>query len=131
VEVTRQRWGVEVNLRHLKTTMGMEVLRSKSVEGVTKELWMYAIIYNLTRLIMIEASRQQNVKVDRVSFADALYWLRHRKANTRLVRLLVNPDRYGRVEPRAIKRRPKEYDRLNKPRWLMRKALILKAKNAI
>lgn len=131
VELSRQRWGVEINLRHLKTTMGMEVLRCKSVEGVKKELWMFVIIYNLTRLIMIEASRQQKVKVDRVSFADALYWLRHRRANTRLVRLLVNPARPGRIEPRAIKRRPKEYDRLNKPRWMMRKAVILKAKGAI
>lgn len=123
VELLKGRWDVEGNLRHLKTTMGMEVLRCKSVEGVQKELWAFALIYNLVRIIMLEASTKQKVPLDRISFADALYWMRHAKPGGTMPNLIVNPRRPGRVEPRAIKRRPKEYDRLNKPRAEMRKAL--------
>ena len=119
----KQRWSVEGNLRHLKTTMGMEVLRCQSVEGVQKELCTFLLIYNLTRVIMMEASQRQAVALDRISFADALYWMRHAKPGEQLPDLIENPHRPNRVEPRAIKRRPKEYDRLNKPRAEMRKAL--------
>jgi hypothetical protein len=123
VELLKQRWNVEVNLRHLKTTMKMEVLRCHSVEGVQKELWAFVLIYNLVRVIMLEASQRQAAPLDRISFADALYWMRYAKPGQDMPDLIVNPHRPGRVEPRAIKRRPKEYDRLNKPRAVMRKAL--------
>jgi hypothetical protein len=123
VELLKGRWDVEGNLRHLKTTMGMEVLRCQSVAGVLKELWMFLLIYNLVRVIMLEAAGRQKVPLDRISFADALYWMRHARPGDHLPDLIVNPDRPDRVEPRAIKRRPKKYDRLNKPRAQMRKAL--------
>ena len=123
VELLRQRWNVEGNLRHLKTTMNMEILRCHSVEAVQKELWTFMLIYNLTRVIMMEAAQQQKVSLDRISFADALYWMRHARPGGRLPDLIVNPHRPNRLEPRAIKRRPKEYDRLNKPRAQMREAL--------
>ncbi|TAL02137.1 MAG: IS4 family transposase, partial [Verrucomicrobia bacterium] len=60
-----RRWQVEVNLRHLKTTMGMEVLHSKTVAGVTKELYMFTLVYNLVRLIMLRAAQRQQAPVDR------------------------------------------------------------------
>jgi len=123
IEVLGGRWDVETHLRHLKTTMGMEVLRCKRVEGIQKELWAFVLIYNLVRIIMLEAATHQNVPLNRISFADALYWMRHAKPGDALPNLIVNPHRPDRVEPRAIKRRPKEYDRLNKPRAQMRKAL--------
>ena len=123
VALLGERWGVETNLRHLKTTMNMEILRCQSVAGVLKELWTFILIYNLTRLIMMEAAERQNVPLSRISFADALYWLRYARPGEELPDLIVNPYRPGRVEPRAIKRRPKEYDRMNKPREEMRKAL--------
>jgi hypothetical protein len=59
------RWQIEVNFRHLKTTMGLEVLRCQRVAGVLKELYMFAIVYNLVRLVMLEASRRQRVPLDR------------------------------------------------------------------
>lgn len=111
-----QRWQIETNLRHLKQTLRMDVLRSKTVDGVTKELAMYAVVYNLVRLVMREASRRQNVPVERLSFIDAVRWLAeavHGPVELQLRRL---PHRSGRVEPRAVKRRPKEYDRLTRPR---------------
>src|SRR4029077_8225545 len=77
VKLLGGRWQVEVNLRHLKSTMNMAVLRSKSVSDVEKELCMFLVIYNLVRVIMLEASRRQQVAMERISFADALYWMRH------------------------------------------------------
>src|SRR3954468_8953809 len=71
----RKRWEVEGDLKNLKTTMKMDVLRCETVAGVSKELLMFALVYNLVRLVMLEASRRQGVPVDRISFVDALRWL--------------------------------------------------------
>ena len=120
--VLKARWGVELNLRHLKTTMGMNVLRSKTVAGVEREIWMYAIVYNAVRLVMLEAAARQQAPVDRMSFADALYWVRHGDLTEPLPGLALVPLRPGRVEPRLIKRRHDQYGRLTKPRQQMRKA---------
>jgi hypothetical protein len=107
----------------MKTTMGMAVLHCKTVEGVLKELYMFAIAYNLIRLVMLEASRGQQIPLDRISFVDALRWLRDAKADTKLTPLVVNPYRPNRLEPRVIKRRMKEYNLMKKPRSVLRKAL--------
>ena len=117
-----------MNLRHLQTTIKMEVLRSKTAEGVEKELWMFLIVYNLVRLIMLEASARQRVPVERISFADALYWVRHGDLRLPLPALQVVPDRPNRIEPRAIKRRPKQYDLLSRPREVFRNTLRRKKK---
>jgi hypothetical protein len=122
-ELYLSRWQIEVNFRHLKTTMGMEVLHCKRVDGVLKELYMFAITYNLVRLVMLEASRRQEVPQDRISFIDALRWLRDANADTILSDLVVNPSRPNRVEPRVLKRRMKEYNLMTKPRHKLRKAL--------
>ena len=50
------RWPVEVDLRHLKTTLGMEVLKCKTAEMCEKELWVYFLAYNLIRWLMAEAA---------------------------------------------------------------------------
>jgi hypothetical protein len=67
-----QRWKIETNLRHLKQTMKMDVLRCETVQGVLKELTVFALVYNLVRAVMVEASHRQQVPVERISFADAL-----------------------------------------------------------
>lgn len=118
-----QRWQIEVNFRHLKTTMGMDVLHCQSVEGVLKELYVFALAYNLVRLVMLEASRRQEVPVDRISFADALRWLRDAGRDTCLTPLVINPYRPYRLEPRVLKRRMKEYTLMKKPRKKLRKGL--------
>jgi hypothetical protein len=122
-EVYRSRWEIELNFRHLKTTMRMEVLHCKTVEGVLKELYMFVIVYNLVRLVMLEASRRQHVDLDRISFIDALRWLRDSPAGALLSQLVVNPHRPNRLEPRVLKRRRKEYTLMSKPRGQLRKAL--------
>jgi len=124
------RWQIEINFRHLKTTMGMEVMRCKSVVGVIKELYMFAVAYNLVRLVMLEAARRQRVPLDRISFIDALRWLRDAKPETPLGPLVVNPYRPNRIEPRVLKRRMKEYNLMNQPRADLRKALARKKRAA-
>lgn len=123
IRLLKRRWAVETNLRHLKTTMKMEILRSTTPEGVEKELTMFLILYNAVRVVILEAAGRQEVSVDRISFADALYWVRHGDLTKPVPRLLVVPDRPDRVEPRALKRRPKRYDLLNRPRDQLRKRL--------
>jgi hypothetical protein len=67
-----QRWTVETNLRHLKQTMKMDILHCETVAGVLKELTVFALVYNMVRAVMYEASQRQEVPVERISFADAL-----------------------------------------------------------
>ena len=122
----RTRWQAEMNLRHLKTTMGMETLKCKRVEGVLKELWVYALVYNLVRIIMLKAAHRQQVEIERISFADALRWLaaavHHAQRQQRS--LVVLPHRPDRIEPRVVKRRPKSYTLMTKPRSHLRQLLL-------
>jgi hypothetical protein len=122
-ELYMTRWRVEENLKSLKQTMKMDVLRCKTVDGVLKELTMYAIAYNLVRVTMGQAAGRQGVEVDRVSFIDALRWLRDADEGEKMPELVVNPDRPGRYEPRVKKRRPKQYPWMQKPRAELRKML--------
>jgi hypothetical protein len=124
------RWRVELNLRHLKTTMRMDVLKCKTVEGVLKELTVYAIVYNLVRVVMVEAARRQGADPERLSFVDALRWLIEARPGDELPNLVVNPERRGRVEPRVRKRRPKQYPLMKKPRSELRNHLMNQGVNA-
>lgn len=128
LELRQQRWDVETNLGYLKTTMNMDVLRCMTEDGVRKELAVFCLVYNLVRCVMLEAARRQEVPVKRISFADALYWLRYARPGDSLPPLKVNPDRPGRHEPRCVKRRKKQYDLMNKPRDEMKKSLENKRK---
>ena len=129
-ELYLSRWQIEVNFRHLKTTMGMEVMHCQSVVGVLKELYMFAVAYNLVRLVMLQAARRQDVLLDRISFIDALRWLRDAKPETTLSPLVINPYRPDRIEPRVLKRRMKEYNLMNEPRTNLRNALARKKRVA-
>lgn len=125
-----RRWQVEVNLRHLKTTMGLAVLKCKTVDGVRKELAAFALVYNLVRLLMLQAAKRQKTQADRISFADVLGWARVARAGVAMPRFIINPRRPNRLEPRARKRRPPKYALLNRPRQEMRNALKTQAKGA-
>lgn len=122
-ELYGSRWRVEQDLRDLKQSMKMDILRCKTADGVLKELMVYGIVYNLVRLVMGEAARRQHVAVDRISFIDALRWLLEAKPGEAMPRLVVNPSRPGRFEPRVRKRRPKEFPLMKKPRRELRKVL--------
>jgi hypothetical protein len=115
---------VELYLRHLKTTMGMDVLKCETVEGILKELTVCVMVYNLIRVVMLEAAGRQGREVERVSFVDALRWLAEPDGNGRLPRLVVNPARPGRVEPRVVKRRSKKYMWMTRTRSEWHKRLM-------
>jgi hypothetical protein len=117
------RWGIETNLAHVKTTMGLDVVNCKTVDGVLKELIVFALIYNLVRLVMGQAARRQHVDIDRISFIDAARWLAAARADEPLPPLVVNPHRPYRYEPRVRKRRPKQYPLMQKARQQLRMSL--------
>jgi Transposase DDE domain len=120
-----RRWQVEINFRHIKISMKMDVLRCETVEGVLKELAVFALAYNLVRSVMVESARLQGVEPDRVSLVDAVRWMIGVEEADPSV-LVVNPSRPGRVEPRVVKRRPKQYMRMTKPRSVLRNQLPMK-----
>jgi len=128
-----RRWRLELCLRDLKTTMGLELLRCQSPDMVEKELLMYLIGHNLIRCLMAQAMARHHVDWERVSFRGtvdaarqftaAILQARSRKMRDQLwedlllslARDLV-PYRPNRSEPRARKRRPKPFPLLTKPR---------------
>jgi hypothetical protein len=131
-----RRWQVELWFRDIKTSMGMDVLRCKTPSMVHKELEMFLIGYNFIRSLMSEAAATNDVILERISFkgtADAVRQFslaiaqaRSKKKQNQIKNQLLDviasdqvPDRPGREEPRAIKRRPKTYARLTRPRHLM------------
>jgi len=123
-ELYRLRWQVETSLAHLKTTMQMEILHCKTVSGVLKELAVFAIVYNLVRLVMCQSAALQRIGVERISLVDALRWLGAPSTGVPLGALLVNPVRLHRAEPRLKKRRPKSFPFMIKPRQQLRRQLV-------
>jgi hypothetical protein len=117
LELYGHRWNIETCFDHLKTTMKMNVLRCKTVEGVRKELAIYLAVYNLVRLAMIRAAKNQHVNCWRISFVDAMRWLAAKMAGLCGVgKLIVNPPPRNRSQLRTIRRRGKKYIMLKKPR---------------
>jgi hypothetical protein len=128
-----RRWRLELGLRDLKTTMGMEQLRCQTPEMAEKELLAYLVAHNLVRCLIAETVAISQVEIERVSFKGSLDALRQYssaidQARSQKMRaqlwddLLFNlardlvPDRPNREEPRAVKRRPKPFPLLNRPR---------------
>lgn len=125
----RSRWNVELDLRNIKTTLGMEQLRCRTPEMAIKELWVYLLAYNLIRLLMAQAALLADQIPRQLSFKHTVQiWLswQQRGGATRdavsvnaLLVLIAEPRvglRPGRIEPRALKRRSKAYPLLTKPR---------------
>ena len=123
-ELYRQRWQAELYLRDLKTTMNMDILKCKTVDGVLKELHVFALVYNLVRVVLQAGARRQHMPIARLSHINALRWLASANEGEALPKIVVNPDRPDRVEPRVVKRRPKEYDRMTPPRAELRRQLL-------
>jgi hypothetical protein len=128
-----RRWKIELWFRDIKTSLGLEKLSCRSPKMLHKELEMFFIAYHLIRAWAVEASALYDVPVDRISckgtvdasrqFSLALAQARSQKKQRQLVAELLRvvardqvPDRPGRREPRAVKRRPKPYPWLNRPR---------------
>jgi hypothetical protein len=137
-ELYRARWNIELRYSEIKTTMGADVLRCKSPAMIEKELCMNAIGYNLIRCVMQEAAHRHDVELERISFKGSLDAVRHfadaihaatgkprrqSQLYDELLAIIASdplPSRPNRSEPRARKRRPKQFQLLTKPRHLMR-----------
>jgi len=135
-ELYAQRWHVELDLRNIKTTLGMEVLRCLTAQMVEKELWVNLLAYNLIRLLMAQAALQAGLHPRDLSFKHAVQmwtlWLSlrhamsqdwHRGTLLKLIAQIQVGQRPGRLEPRARKRRPKPYPWLKVPRHLARQQI--------
>ncbi len=134
------RWQVELNLRHLKTTMTMEFLNAKTPQMVRKEIFAHLLAYNLIRSLMWEAGMRHGVDPIRLSFQASIQHLlnfipklvqagrnKRRELTDVLLGLIAGeklPDRSGRYEPRVRKRRPKPFPLMQEPRHILRKKLI-------
>ncbi|RCJ34358.1 transposase [Nostoc minutum NIES-26] len=139
VQLYYQRWQIELDLKHLKTTLGMDILRCKTPSMIRKEIHVYLLAYNLLRSLMWQASTTYNTPPLRLSLQST----RHHLINffpkfeaasfqkrLRLYRILLKvivhkqvPHRPARNEPRVIKRRLKAYPLMTKPRHELRKQL--------
>lgn len=128
-----RRWQIELWFRDIKSSMGMEVLRCQSPQMIRKELEMFFIAYNLIRSLMVRASREFEVDLQRLSFKGTVDSVRQfsvaiaqarsgRKQRELVGKLLQSiaadrvPERPGRREPRAVKRRPKPCSWMTQPR---------------
>ncbi len=132
------RWQVEIDLRHLKTTMQMEHLRSKTPEMVRKEFYVHLLAYNLLRTVMWDAGIKHHVPPLRISLKGTIQHLcnftpmlaampEYRDFLYAIMLMIVShervPDRPFRVEPRLLKKRPKHYRYLQQPRHKLRQQL--------
>ena len=134
-ELYRARWNAELDLRSLKQTMQMDILRCKTPELVRKEIWTHILAYNLIRTVIAQAASKHNVLPRSISFKGAIQTLeafqpliaiqgeRNSTHRHSLFQQLLDAiathrvaDRPDRFEPRLRKRRQKKYDRMMKPR---------------
>jgi len=134
-----QRWEVELDFRHIKTTMHMEEVRGKTPDIVRKEIWTHLLAYNLIRSVMWQAAASGNVSPRRISFKGTIQHVLSlrdlfvnncsrgiRSPRATLLHLVANqnvPCRPERIEPRVRKRRPKNYPLMTKPRAQLKAAI--------
>jgi len=142
-QLYRARWNAELDLRSIKTTMQMDILRCKSPEMVRKEIWTHVLAYNLIRTIIAQAATKHGVEPRSISFKGAIQTLeafqpliaiigeRDSASITRIYRQLLDAvathrvaNRPDRFEPRRRKRRPKPYFYLTKPRREAKLAIL-------
>jgi hypothetical protein len=132
----QRRWNVELDLRCIKTTLGMEVLRCRTPAMIEKELWVHLLAYNLIRVLMAQAATEHDTEPRCLSFKHTVQlWnafgarsLCHAAADslTLLFKLIAQKrvgHRPGRFEPRARKRRPKPFQWLKVPRSIARRQI--------
>ena len=127
-----KRWLVEVDLRSIKETLQMDVLRCKTPAMVRKEISVHLIAYNLIRTVMVQAALRKGILPRTISFKGTIQTLNAFRAKIAFIdddklpavfEALLDAvaghrvgNRPGRSEPRAVKRRPKSYPRLSVPR---------------
>jgi hypothetical protein len=141
------RWQVEINLKNIKETMSMDMLSCKTPEMVIKEIGIHFLAYNFIRIIMAEACFEHDAIPIQISFKGSVqllnkfmpYFIRSSREKNKLLyegllkKIVTNRigNRPGRVEPRAVKRRKKAFDTLNRPRNIEKAMLMRRIKKNI
>jgi hypothetical protein len=142
-ELYRARWNAELDLRSLKQTMQMDILRCKTPELVRKEIWTHILAYNLIRTIIAQAAIKHAIEPRTISFKGAIQTLeafqplfavqgdRDRRHRRNLYQQFLEAvathrvaDRPDRFEPRLRKRRPKKYDSMLQPRHVIKRKML-------
>ena len=140
LDLYHDRWHVELDIRAIKQSLQMDELRCKSPAMLHKEIWAHLLVYNLARKVMAQAALERGMSPRSISFMGTLQMLQEFRAllvhadDAELVRLTaalldaIAAHRVGnrpdRCEPRAVKRRPKEYARLTEPRVQARARIL-------
>jgi hypothetical protein len=142
----RKRWLAELDIRAIKITLAMDILRTKTPEMVHREIWTCLLAYNLIRKSMLQAAHEAGVSPRELSFATAMQTMAASLELLAVLELVPQIDadfasrlvaaqlqslpdqivghRPNRVEPRAVKRRPKSHTLLTKPRHEARAELL-------
>jgi Transposase DDE domain len=142
-DLYRARWNAELDLRSLKQTMQMDILRCKTPELVRKEIWTHILAYNLIRTIMAQAASKHGIEPRTISFKGVIQTLeafqpliamqgdRDGEHRLHFYQQLLDAiathrvaDRPDRFEPRQRKRRQKKYDRMMKPRNELKREML-------
>jgi hypothetical protein len=142
-QVYRARWNEELDLRSIKITMQMDVLRCLTPERVRKEIWTHVLAYNLIRTIMAQAASEHGIGPRTISFKGTIQVLEAfqpvialqadrgvehlDELYQQMLHAIVQhrvADRPDRFEPRMTKRKPKSYDRLRKPRHEIKREIL-------
>ena len=127
-ELYKRRWQIEVDFRNIKSTMGMDTLSCKTPEMTEKEIWIYFLAYNLIRLLMAQSALLADLLPRQLSFKHSMQlwlawsqygamgvWVNEQELFVLMAQKQIGK-RPGRIEPRAVKRRPKPFSLLMKPR---------------
>jgi hypothetical protein len=139
-ELYQLRWfTTEVNFKHLKTTLQMEMIAAKTPEMVQKDIWVHLLAYNLLRTLMWQAAQPSKTSALRLSLQGARQQFNHfrpllahatpqnrRSLGTALLEMVqvqIVPLRPNRKEPRVVKRRPKPFPRMQQPRSVLKAKL--------
>ena len=146
-KIYERRWGVEINLKSIKETMNMDFLSCKTPEMVRKEIGVHFLAYNCIRIIMAEACEKYDAAPWKISFKGAVQLInsfmpQFFKSTVQNNEILYDEmlksivknkvgNRPGRVEPRAIKRRPKAFPLLCRPRFVEQSKLMRKIEKRI
>jgi len=139
----RARWNVELDLRSLKQTLQMDILRCKTPELVRSEIWTHVLACNLIRTMMAQAASKYEIQPRTISFKGTLQFLEEFQRlidyqeyqglafRTKIYQQLLDciasqrvADRPDRFEPRLLKRRPKHFAFLRKPRHVIKAEMV-------
>lgn len=146
-KIYERRWEIEINLKSIKEIMNMDFLSCKTPEMVRKEIGIHFLAYNFIRIIMAEACEKHNALPWKISFKGAIqlvnsfmpFFLNSSEKKNKIMyaELLESitknkiGNRPGRIEPRAVKRRPKAFPSLCKPRNIEKNRLIRRVEKMI